>query len=85
MAMEAETTPFIAGLTPGARPVGAPEVVRYEPGAGWTAWALRGIAAPQNGVGFLKDQGAWYTPFTRPNLTGRYDIRGLHQAAPRKD
>ena len=35
--------------------------------------------------GFLKDQGAWYTPFIHPNSTGRYDIRGLHAEAARKD
>ncbi|OYX43944.1 MAG: hypothetical protein B7Z02_07110 [Rhodobacterales bacterium 32-67-9] len=24
---------------------------------------------------FLEDQGAWYTPFTRPGMTGPYKIR----------
>lgn len=32
---------------------------------------------------FLKDQGAWYTPFSRPGMTGPYDIRGWHAQPPR--
>ena len=46
---------------------------------------MQGINPPQTGVGFLKYQGAWYTPFIHPNSTGRYDIRGLHADAARKD
>jgi hypothetical protein len=42
------------------------------------------IREPQTGLGFMKDQGAWYTPFNQPNLAGRYDIRGLH-AGQNKD
>ena len=46
---------------------------------------MRGITPPPTGIDFLKYQGAWYTPFIHPNLTGRYDIRGLHADAARKD
>jgi len=64
-------------LRPDQRPAGAPVIERFEPDAAWQA--LKGIAEPQTGVGFLKDQGAWYTPFNRPNMPGRYDIRHLHE------
>jgi hypothetical protein len=76
--------PLVAGLKPAQRPVGAPTVVRFDQSAAWRAAALRGIREPQTGLGFLKDQGAWYTPFNQPNLPGRYDIRGLH-AGQNKD
>ena len=79
----AEALP-VAGLNPAQRPVGAPIVARFEQSAAWRAAALRGIQEPQTGLGFLKDQGAWYTPFNQPNLAGRYDIRGLH-AGQKKD
>ena len=69
---------------PAQRPVGAPIVARFEQSAAWRAAALRGMQEPQTGLGFLKDQGAWYTPFNQPNLAGRYDIRGLH-AGQNKD
>ena len=58
---------------------------RFEQDAAWQAQALKGIAEPQTGVGFLKDQGVWYTPFNRPNMPGRYDIRHLHDQNKAKD
>ena len=81
----AETAIPVAGLMPDVRPPGAPVIVSFEQGANWKAQALQGINPPQTGVGFLKDQGAWHTPFIHPNSTGRYDIRGLHADAARKD
>lgn len=75
---------FIAGLTPSARPANAPVISAFEPADGWKRQALRGIHEPQTGLGFLKDQGAWYTPFNRPNLLGYYDIRGLHDTTKNK-
>ena len=50
----------VAGLRPNQRPVGAPVIERFEQSDAWRAKALTGIGAPQTGVGFLKDQGAWY-------------------------
>ena len=46
----------------------------------WLACATRGIDGdiPQSVTAMLDDQGGWYTPFTRPNATGPYDIRNLH-------
>lgn len=70
----------IAGLQPDRRPDGAPSIVAVKHDEAWRAQALRGIAEPQRGVDFVKDQGNWYTPFTRPNLNGRYDLRKLHEA-----
>ncbi len=76
---------FVAGLRPFERPAGAPVIVSFDQNTAWLAKALRGIGEPQTGVGFLKDQGAWYTPFTRANMPGRYDIRGLHKTENKKD
>ncbi len=82
-AVSAESA-YIAGLQPSVRPENAPVIARFEPGAAWRSQALRGIREPRVGLGFLADQGAWYTPFNRPNLPGHYDIRGLHEAANAK-
>lgn len=74
----AETAEPVAGLMPDRRPPGAPVIASFDQSPDWQQQALRGIAPPQSGLEFLKDQGAWYTPFNQPNSTGRYDIRGLH-------
>jgi hypothetical protein len=76
---EAGSTP-VAGLQPFARPAGAPTLTQFNADAAWQAKALTGIATPHTGLGFLKDQGAWFTPFNHPGLKGGYDIRGLHAA-----
>ena len=78
-------TGFIAGLNPAARPANAPVITTFEPGEAWRMRALQGIREPHAGLAFLKDQGAWYTPFNRPNLTGRYDLRGLHDLDKKRD
>lgn len=75
----------IAGLMPDVRPPGASVIVSFERTANWQAQALKGISAPQAGLEFLRDQGAWYTPFNQPNMSGRYDIRGLYTGATGKD
>ena len=77
--------PLVAGLKPAQRPADAPIVVRFEQSEAWRAGALRGIAEPQTGLGFLNDQGAWYTPFNQPNSPGRYDIRGLYPGQGKRD
>lgn len=81
----AEIPVSIAGLVPDQRPEGAPVITVFEQTPAWQAQALRGITPPHTGLDFLKYQGAWYTPFIHPNLLGRYDIRGLHADAVRKD
>jgi len=81
----AEIPAFIAGLVPDQRPAGAPVITVFEQTPAWQAQALRGITPPPTGLEFLKYQGAWYTPFIYPNLTGPYDIRGLHSDLVRKD
>ena len=81
----AQTPSFVAGLDPAVRPAGAPVIARFEQTPAWKAQALKGISAPQAGLRFLDDQGAWYTPFDRPNQKGPYDIRGLYPDAQRKD
>lgn len=73
-------TTTIAGLQPFQRPEGAPVIRQFHQDAAWVARAHTGIAPPYTGLDFLKDQGAWFTPFIHPNLKGGYDIRGLHAA-----
>ena len=70
---------FIGGLRPGQRRSDAPVIKEFAPGEAWQARAVHGIAEPRTGLGFLKDQGAWYTPFNRPNLNGRYDLRQMYR------
>lgn len=81
----ADPVPPVAGLQPDRRPLGAPVIASFDQTAEWQARALQGIAPPPAGLDFLKDQGAWYTPFTQPGMPGRYDIRGLHAAAAGKE
>jgi len=76
----AEEDGFVAGTTPDRRPEGAPEITHYDKDAAWYAQALRGVAEPYpTSLLWLDDQGAWYTPFSRPGMPGVYDIRGLHE------
>ena len=72
---------FIAGLQPDRRPPGAPVIKQVLPVATGDSRAMTGLLEPRGHLAFLADQGAWYTPVTRPNLKGRYDLRGLHGAA----
>ena len=76
---------FIAGTEPSLRPVGAPVLATFTKNAAWYSTALSGIEAPPYpfSLRFLEDQGAWYTPFNRPGLTGPYDIRNWHDPASR--
>ena len=70
----------IAGLAPDRRPDGAPVVTEYPKGADWYAGALIGVVEPYPAsLRFLEDQGAWFTPFIRPGMSGPYDLRGLHR------
>ena len=67
----------IAGTQPSQRPAGAPQVSEVVKPEGWYAEALYGISKPYpSSLKFLEDQGNWYTPFNRPGMGGRYDIRG---------
>lgn len=73
---------FIAGVEPSQRPAGAPVITEYPKDGSWYTHALTGVIAPYPAsLRFLEDQGAWYTPFIHPGMTGRYDIRGWHKAS----
>lgn len=66
-----------AGLRPWQRPEGAPRLTNDPPID--KQQALRGISQPvPTSLKFLDDQGGWFTPFTRPGMTGPYDLRGWH-------
>ncbi len=82
MASEPETEHAypIAGAQPDQRPSGAPTITQASKEDGWYAQALHGLSAPYPAsFKFLENQGNWYTPFTHPGMTGRYDIRDWHQ------
>lgn len=72
---------FVAGLAPYQRPANTPTVKQFAAGAEWRKHALTGVSEPiPASLGFLDDQGAWYTPFTHPGMPGPYDLRQWHQA-----
>ena len=70
----------IAGMDPSQRPAGAPTITGVQHAPAWYEHALYGISQPYpNSLKFLEAQGNWYTPFNRPGMPGRYDIRGWSQ------
>ncbi len=72
--------PFIAGVKPYQRPENAPVITQVYKDQAWYMRALTGVSQPYPySLRFLDDQGNWYTPFSRPGMTGYYDIRGWHQ------
>jgi hypothetical protein len=69
----------VAGLAPHQRPANAP-VLTTSPVLD-ARQSLRGVSSPvPDSLKFLNDQGAWFTPFTHPGMTGPYDLRGWHAA-----
>lgn len=73
----------VSGVRPYQRPAGAPVITTMTKDAQWYRHALTGVDAPYPGsLQFLDDQGAWYTPFTHPGMTGPYDLRGWHRTEP---
>lgn len=69
----------VAGTAPDARPPEAPRLESFAKDGAWYRRALTGITPPYPAsLRFLEDQGAWYTPFNVPGMTGRYDIRTWH-------
>lgn len=82
-AVAADTPPPtypVAGLAPYARPAGAPTIREFTVSSETLARWLHGIEGDRaTGLGFLNNQGAWYTPFTHPGMPDYYDIRGWHR------
>lgn len=77
----AESSYPIAGTQPDRRPVGAPFFQDYKKDKDWYARALTGLEQPYPfSFRFLEDQGNWYTPFTRPGMLDRYDVRQWHRS-----
>jgi hypothetical protein len=69
----------VAGLAPYQRPANAP-FLTVNPVLD-ARKALHGVSSPiPYSLKFLDDQGGWFTPFTRPGMTGPYDLRGWHAA-----
>jgi hypothetical protein len=72
--------PYIAGVNPSERPVGAPVITDYVKDKVWYEHALAGVSQPYpDSLKFLDSQGAWFTPFIHPGMLGHFDIRGWHQ------
>ncbi|MDX2505443.1 MAG: hypothetical protein QNL62_13340 [Gammaproteobacteria bacterium] len=70
----------VAGTAPWQRPVGAPAIEWVQHNRAWYEKALTGINTPYpRSLYFLDNQGDWYTPFTRPGMVGRYDLRKWHK------
>ncbi len=70
----------VAGINPSQRPADAPVIEWVEHNRAWYQQALTGIKPPYpHSLYFLDNQGNWYTPFTRPGMTGPYDLRGWYQ------
>ena len=72
---------FIAGVEPGKHRTDIPPITKVTHDAAWKKQALHGISqpVPQHVQNFLKDQGNWFSPFVRPGMHGRYDIRHWHK------
>lgn len=70
---------FIAGVDPSVRPANAPVITETVKDEAWFVSALSGVEEPYpQSLNFLEDQGGWFNPFTRPGMTGPYDIRNWH-------
>lgn len=70
----------IAGVNPSQRPAGAPVIGEVHHDGQWYQQALTGIDEPYpSTLKFLEDQGNWHTPFNRPGMPGRYDMRGWYR------
>lgn len=70
----------VAGLEPSKRPINAPVMTQVSRDKAWYQSSLTGVEQPYpRSLHFLDNQGNWYTPFTRPGMTGPYDIRQWHQ------
>ena len=70
-----------AGLLPDQRPKGAPVIKEMIHQDQLRERLVQGIegAVPEGIQKWIKDQGAWFTPFSHPGMYGRYDLRGWHK------
>jgi hypothetical protein len=76
---QADDIPYVAGTKPSERPATAPAITETDKGAAWYDNALHGVGQPYPySLHFLENQGNWFTPFTHPGMTDRYDLRGWH-------
>jgi hypothetical protein len=71
---------FIAGTAPHQRPANAPVIEAMKKDKAWYDNAVTGVSRPFPwSMKFLENQENWFTPFSHPGMTGRYDIRGWHK------
>lgn len=75
-----QTPEFIAGLRPYERPAQAPKLTEApKTSLELAAHGIENLVKEQ--FTWWADQGAWFTPFKVPGMTGPYDIRSLHQGS----
>ncbi len=70
----------VGGRIPSQRPEEAPAKPQsISRDAHWFDHATHGLSQPHPAsFRFLEDQGEWFNPFTKPGMTGPYDIRNWH-------
>lgn len=77
--MAQQTSNAVAGLQPDRRPK-APKIEDIDRTGHWYARAFTGVERPYPwSLRFINGQGNWYTPFSEPGMTSKYDIRGWHR------
>ena len=70
----------VSGVDPSQRPQGATVIEYVNHDKAWYQHGLTGINPPYpRSLYFLDNQGDWHTPFNRPGMPGRYDIRGWYR------
>lgn len=80
----AHSEPLITGgSTPFERPEEAPTITKFGESSQVLESGLQGVSKPYpSSLMFLKDQGAWYSPFLRPGMARPYDLRNLRKSDP---
>lgn len=70
----------VSGLMPYQRPEGAPVISSPIDAPKMQERLVQGISkpVPESIQVWVKDQGGWFNPFSRPGMPGRYDLRGWH-------
>ena len=62
------------------RPKDAPVISKVVHDSDWYVQALSGVSKPHPySFSFIKNQGNWYTPFSKAGMLPPYDIRGWHK------
>lgn len=70
---------FIGGTTPSVRPARAPVIETFAMTREDEKTFFHGVSKPYPpSLMFVNKQGAWFTPFSHPGMSGKYDLRDWH-------